>query len=494
MASRNPDTPNIVFMLSDDQGQWAAGCYGNGEIRTPSLDALAASGARFSSFFCTSPVCSPARASLLTGRIPSQHGVHDWIRDGNTGANAAEYLRGMRGYTDVLREAGYRCGLSGKWHMGDSIRPQKGFTHWYAHQTGGGPYYGAPMIRDGECYDEPAYVTDAITDDAIEFLDRHVEDDEPFYLSVHYTAPHSPWIDSHPADIVASYDSCEFSSCPDEPWHPWFNNNLRWGFEEQLERDGWEKTRRETLKGYFAAVTSMDSNIGRIISALDRHDLRRSTLVVFSADNGMNMGHHGVWGKGNGTLPQNMYDTSVKVPAIFNQIGKIPQSAVCDELVSGYDFFPTLLDYVSISNPIAEELPGRSFAKCLEGESRDIHRDEVVVFDEYGPVRMIRTRDWKYVHRYYYGPDELYDLSNDPNEEANLIEDSGYKTRAGDLRQRLDEWFDTWVDPELDGSREPVEGMGQLAPLPARFFSPADVVLGKSRFVPVVRPDALNGT
>ncbi len=142
--------PNIICILSDDQGAWALGSAGNPEIRTPHLDRLAEEGMRFSNFFCTSPVCSPARASLLTGRIPSQHGVQDWIREGNLGENAIEYLEGQTAYTEILAENDYVCGVSGKWHLGDSIRPQKGFHHWYVHQFGGGPYYGAPMIRDGK--------------------------------------------------------------------------------------------------------------------------------------------------------------------------------------------------------------------------------------------------------------------------------------------------------------------------------------------------------
>ena len=150
MASHNPDQPNIVFILSDDQGPWAMGCAGNTEIRTPNLDRLAASGIRFENFFCTSPVCSPARASLLTGRIPSQHGIHDWIREGNTGQNAVEYLAGQLAYTEILADNGYTCGMSGKWHLGDSYRPQKSFSHWYVHERGGGPYYDVPMIRQGE--------------------------------------------------------------------------------------------------------------------------------------------------------------------------------------------------------------------------------------------------------------------------------------------------------------------------------------------------------
>ena len=115
--------PNVVFILTDDQGPWALGCAGNEEIRTPNLDRLAGQGMRFENFFCTSPVCSPARASLMTGRIPSAHGVHDWIRERNMPPRPVAYLEEMTCYTDLLAEAGYTVGLSGKWHLATASRP-----------------------------------------------------------------------------------------------------------------------------------------------------------------------------------------------------------------------------------------------------------------------------------------------------------------------------------------------------------------------------------
>lgn len=167
--------PNVVFIISDDQGFWSLGCAGNREIYTPNIDRLAAQGMRFENFFCVSPVCSPARASLLTGCIPSQHGVHDWLRDDDERRASIEYLAGQYSYTKALAESGYECALSGKWHMGASARAQQDFTHWFCHKSGGGPYYGAPLYRDGVLYREERYVTDAITDDAVEFLNSHKE-------------------------------------------------------------------------------------------------------------------------------------------------------------------------------------------------------------------------------------------------------------------------------------------------------------------------------
>ena len=461
MASRETSRPNVIVVLTDDQGAWAMGCAGNAEIRTPNLDRLAATGTRFENFFCTSPVCSPARASLLTGRIPSQHGVHDWIRAGNArdesdkGGRLTEYLRGQIGYTDVLAEAGYVCGLSGKWHLGDSHHPQKGFTFWQTHAHGGGPYYHWPKIRGEEVVVEPNYVTDAITDDALRFLDTQAETPEPFYLSAHYTAPHSPWgREHHPAEIFDAYHAnCPFESVPNDPPHPWQTNTAPIGTDAAK--------RRENLSGYFAAITAMDANVGRILDWLEAHSLRDNTLVFFTSDNGMNMGHHGIWGKGNGTFPLNMYDTSVKVPAIASRPGHVPEGVVRDAMVSQYDFLPTLLDYLGLANPAGAELPGRSFAPLLRGQDH-AGRENVVVYDEYGPVRMIRTREWKYVHRYPYGPHELYHLAEDPQEKTNLFGQDEHAGRVRELRARLEGWFLCYVEAMLDGTREPVTGLGQL--------------------------------
>ncbi len=461
MASRDTRRPNVVVVLTDDQGCWAMGCAGNSEIRTPNLDRLARTGLRFDSFFCASPVCSPARASLLTGRIPSQHGVHDWIRGGNCNADkdkdgrTIEYLAGQTGYTDVLAANGYVCGISGKWHLGDAHHPQKGLSFWRVHARGGGPYYNWPKIVGDEVVEQPGYVTDDITDDALAFLDAQGAGEEPFYLSVHYTAPHSPWgRDHHPHDIYDEYHAnCAFESVPDEPVHPWQANTAAVGWND--------RARRDILSGYYAAVTAMDANVGRILDRLESMGVRENTVVFFTSDNGMNMGHHGIWGKGNGTFPMNMYDTSVKVPALLSRPGHVPEGRVIDAMVSHYDFMPTLLDYLGLENSEGANLPGQSFADILRGREGG-GRQSVVIFDEYGPVRMIRTREWKYVHRYPYGPHELYHLAEDPEERENLFGRPEHEGQVQELKARLEGWFVCYADPMLDGRNEPVTGKGQL--------------------------------
>ncbi|HHW47523.1 MAG TPA: sulfatase-like hydrolase/transferase [Clostridiaceae bacterium] len=460
----NEKKPNIIFILSDDQGAWALGCAGNHEIITPNIDGLAKRGMMFSNFYCVSPVCSPARASLLTGKIPSQHGVHDWItHNNNAEISSIDFLEGQICYTDILKKHGYVCGLSGKWHLGNSLVPHKSFDHWYAHTGGGGPYYNAPMVKDGVIARDPRYITDLITDDAIGFIKKCTYEGKPFYLSVNYTAPHSPWLNNHPKEYLDLYKDCPFETCPQEKEHP---------FSIFLTKEV-AKDIRGNLTGYFASVTAMDANIGRIISTLEELSVLENTVVIFSSDNGFSCGQHGFWGKGNGTYPLNMYETSVKVPFIISHPGHIKENEKCDMVLSAYDFMPTLLDYLNISNQSDANLPGKSFAPLLCGENCDCE-NQAVVFNEYGPVRMIRQGDWKFIKRYPYGPNELYNLMRDPGEKENQVNEKPYLNIAREMNEILERWFDRYVIRELDGSRLPVFGSGQLC-RPSYSCSPDEI-------------------
>ena len=467
MASTDTHRPNILFILSDDQGAWAMNCAGTPELKTPNLDRLAETGIRFENFFCASPVCSPARASILTGQIPSQHGVQDFLRAGNSvdlpgDGKTIQYLEGRTTYTEILGDNGYDVALSGKWHIGDSATPQAGFAYWNVHASGSGDYYNAPMFQDGEQYTSDGYFSDVITDNAIGYLDDQKSLDNPFSMNVHYTAPHAPWgREQHPSDIYNDYfDNCTFDSVRWDPIHP--NHLLKEGSSGSVGETADE--RRQLLSGYFAAITAMDDNIGRLIDWLEENDLRENTLIVFTADNGMSMGHHGIWGKGNGTYPANMYDTAVKVPTLMSRPGHVPQGEVEPGLLSHYDLMPTILDYVRLGYTIGnvrDLLPGTSFAATLEGAipAGDL---SVVVADEYGPTRMIRTKSLKYIHRYPDGPNEFYDLGNDANETVNAIDDMAFRSIIRHMAKQLQEWFDRYVEPERDGSKQDVKGRGQI--------------------------------
>ena len=219
------------------------------------------------------------------------------------------------------------------------------------------------------------------------------------------------------------------------------------------------------MSGYYTAIEHMDMGVGRIVDHLEKTGQLENTLICFTSDNGMNMGHHGVFGKGNATFPMNMFEESVKVPFIVSMPGTVPEGIVSEAMLSHYDFMPTLLDFVGLNMPEDEKLLGQSFASLLRGEDFSGHED-VVIYDEYGPVRMIRTAKWKYIHRYVYGPHELYDLENDPGETNNLYGNEEYQTVSRELAVRLEKWFVKYADPEKDGAKQPVTGLGQLAMIP----------------------------
>ncbi len=470
---KNP--PNIIFIMADDQGPWALGSQGNTELKTPNLDRLAAEGIKFDNFFCASPVCSPARASILTGTIPSAHGVHDWIRSGNLNKNymdelglenpyggytdekmPIQYLAGLRTYTDALVEAGYTCALSGKWHLGDSLTPQHGFAKWFTIGKGGAHYYYPDIIEDGKIEIRNEYVTNLITEKAIDYIDELAEADNPFYLSVHYTAPHSPWeADQHPAEYIQMYEDCPFESTPDVPDHPETTVGPVYGTPK----------RRENLRGYYAAITAMDADIGKLLARLDEHGIRENTIVIFTSDNGMCMGHHGIWGKGNGTHPQNMFEPSIKVPFIFRHPGIEKPGEVVKSLAGALDIYPTILELAGIDEPRTKTLPGESLLPLMQASDNNecFSRNRAIyICEEYGPVRMIRTETMKYIHRYPYGPHELYDLVADPEEMNNLIDDPAYEETIVEMRQELMLWYRRYVNPDLDGSKEAVTGLGQM--------------------------------
>ena len=467
MSDSRAPKPNILIFMSDDQGPWAMNCAGTGELVTPNLDRLAREGLRFENFFCASPVCSPARASFLTGRIPSQHGVHDWIAHGcmndpqgrtwHGPEQSIEYLRGMTGFTDVLAANGYHCGISGKWHLGASDLRQKSHDFWCVHALGGSSYVDYWVFDNStQMTHQTRYITDYFTDRAIDYLESRAGQDRPFCRSGHYTAPHTPWLqEEQPPDIWESYAHTQFS-LPVEPAHPW---------------QGWNpspQARHTSIQGYFTTITAMDRAIGRALDKLDVLGLADTTIVIFLSDNGFNLGHHGLMGKGNGTFPLNMYEQSVKVPFIVRDPKHIRAGAVNRDLVSQYDFLPTLLDYLEIENPLADTLPGRSFAEALRDRPLNREHDEVVVCDEYGPNRMLRTTDWKYVHRYPQGPHELYHLVDDPDERTNLADEPACAEVCQAMAARLASWFGQYVIDRFDGARlDGCQGRGQLNRLTA---------------------------
>ncbi len=205
--------PNVVMFMTDDHGAWAMGAYGCRDLRTPNLDKLAEGGARFTRAFACTPVCSPSRMSWLTGRLPSVHGVQDWLRPVDSfGERSRFWLRGHPTYSEVLAANGYRLGMTGKWHMGHDDTPQAGFSFWATIPGGGGPYRDAEFVRNGERLRPGGFKTDRTADFAIEFLEKQ-KPGTPFYLLVPFNAPHTPF-DFQPEEDRRPYAEASFAAFP----------------------------------------------------------------------------------------------------------------------------------------------------------------------------------------------------------------------------------------------------------------------------------------
>jgi arylsulfatase A-like enzyme len=424
--------PNVVMFMTDDHGAWANGCYGCPEIHTPNIDRLAREGMRFDRAYACTPVCSPSRMTYITGKLPSLHGVQDYlIPEDTAGPTARRWLDGHTTYTEILARNGYTLGLSGKWHMGEDERAQRGFSYWATVPGGGGTYRDPEFIRNGERIKVNRFKTDAVGDFAIDFIEQ--SKDKPFYLLVPFYAPHTPY-DYQPAEYRKPYENAKFTCYPRGSAHPDQNPSLKN-----------HHNREESMRSYSALITGADANIGRIVKRLEELGLRENTLVIFTADQGWNAGHHGVWGKGNGTVPFNMYEESLRVPLIWNHPGRIPAGSTTRALVSSYDYFPTILDYLNVPSPV--QTMGRSCKSVLAQPKANWTRNRL--FFEYAYVRGIRTENLKYIERAAPYGSELYDLEADPGETVNHIDDPAYRKQRDALARELAAYFAKQGAPPL---------------------------------------------
>ncbi|HEY3442515.1 MAG TPA: sulfatase-like hydrolase/transferase [Paludibaculum sp.] len=430
-----PRRPNVVFFMTDDHGAWANGAYGCADMRTPNVDRLAREGMKFTRAFAATPVCSPSRMTWLTGQLPSNHGVQDWLLPKDAfGPESRRWLAGKAGWSDVLAANGYTLGMTGKWHMGQDERAQSGFSYWATVPGGSGPYKDAEFVVNGEKRRMGGFKEDAIGSFALDFIDQNKS--KPFCLMVPFYAPHTPYNFQPEADR-APYENARFECFPEVGVHPDQNRGLR-------EHHG----ARSSKLAYSALVTGMDRNIGRVLARLEELRLREDTVVIFTADQGWNAGHHGVWGKGNGTVPYNMYEESIRVPLVWSHAGRIRAGTVAREMVSSYDFFPTLVEYLGLSAKPDPRRVGMSYRPSLEFKPRP-RRDEL--YFEYAYMRAVRGERYKYVERTAQYPSELYDLQDDPNETRSLDDPARREKMAGQLRaffQRagappLSEWRST---------------------------------------------------
>jgi arylsulfatase A-like enzyme len=432
--------PNLVFILTDNQGAWSLGCYGNPDIKTPHIDRLASEGIRFTRALSSNPVCSPTRATFLTGLIPSQHGVHCFLDPKYMmGPQAYNTLREFTSLGEVLNDAGYVCGLSGKWHLGANLTPSEGFTSWITKPDGHTTeFYDQNIIEDGKVRKEAGYTTDLWTKHGVKFIEDNK--DRPFFLFLAYNGPYSlGGLMQHEARNrhAAYYADKLLPSFPRDAMHPWqFQNKA---FHNSVK----------AMRRVAAETSGVDDGVGEVMDALKRHGLDDNTLVVYAADQGWMGGQNGMWGMGDHFRPIGAHELMMQIPFIFRQPGAIPAQKTSDLLVSNYDFLPTVLSYLGLKGrmPQQPKSPGRDFSPVLRGES--LAWDNAV-FYEMETCRAIRTDRWKLVKRHPSGPHELYDMQKDPRERVNLYGQPGLDTIRDDLDQRLAAFFQQYADAQYD--------------------------------------------
>lgn len=432
--------PNVVFILTDNQGAWTLGCYGNPDIKTPHIDRLAAEGMRFTRALSSNPVCSPTRATFLTGLLPSQHGVHSFLDPKfMMGPEAYNTLAEFTSLGEVLQDAGYVCGLSGKWHLGANLTPSEGFSYWVTKPDGHTrEFYNQPVIENGAVRTEAGYTTELWTKKGIDFIEQNK--DRPFFLYLAYNGPYvlGQLMQNQSRNRHADeYRGKVFASFPRDAMHPWQHANKPFhNTQTAIERAACE-------------VAGVDDGVGEVMATLRRLNLDEDTLVIYASDQGWMGGQNGMWGMGDHFRPIGAHERMMQIPLIFRHPKKIAPGQTSDLLVSNYDFLRSLLGYLGFSDkmPAKPLSPGRDFSPALRGQS--VAWDNVV-FYEMENCRAIRDDDWKYVARRPSGPYELYDKQHDPEERFNLYGQPGTESKQQEMADRLDAFFARYADPQYD--------------------------------------------
>ncbi len=434
-TKKTPQRPNVVLVLADGIGSWMLGCYGNQEIKTPNIDELSRTGVRFINSFACTPAGSPSLATLLSGRTPSQHGIEDFLTDQPTDddppvgqkAAPASFANEVL-LSDLLSRQGYNCGFAGKWNLGGDEKPGHGYQFTYTMKGGSSPYQNPVMYRNGERVQEQGYLADLITGHAGEYLDQQ-KADKPFFLTVSYLNPHAPY-DGHPQKYYDLYAATPFTTTG---WDPAAKNAL---LGKEMLGDIVGNSRRAA-----AAVTALDDQVAALLKRIRSGGLGDNTLVIFTSPNGFLMGRHGLWSAGHASNPINMYEEVVGVPMIWTWPGKIPAEASIPDVVSHYDLLPTMCEVTGAAPP-DRHLCGRSFAPMPFRErfpKKEPWRN--VVFGQLRNTDMVRDSRFKLVLRNGgRGPNDLFDLANDPREKKNLYDSQDFLTVRDALAKEIAGW------------------------------------------------------
>lgn len=421
-STEQGERPNIVFILTDDQRFDALGFMGHPFLDTPHLDALAAAGVVFDNAFVTTSLCSPSRASILTGQYAHRHLVLD---------NSTPLPPELTTFPRELQGAGYETAFVGKWHLGGgNDEPRAGFDRWVSF-AGQGVYRNPTFNVDGERIPLEGYTTDLLTDYAVEFLEQ--QRDRPFLLYLSHKAVHAPFTpaerhrgsyqgERYPypesmADTEENYaGKPEWVRAQRSSWH-----GVDGMYNRSVDFDRFALDYTETLR-------AVDDSVGRVMASLHDRGLVDDTLVVFTSDNGFQFGEHGLIDK------RTMYEPSIRVPLIVYAPSRVSGGERRSEMILNIDFAPTFLEIAGVGVP--NTMQGLSFLTLIGGgatEWRDAFLYEYFwerMFPQTPTVLGVRTDRYKLMK--YHGVwdrYELYDLLEDPDERRNLI--GNYVTRAG---------------------------------------------------------------
>ena len=444
LAAAAPRPPNVILIISDDQGWRDLRCLGREEIITPNLDRLAREGVRATSFYVTWPACTPSRGSVLTGRYPQRNGLYDMVRNDmvNFGprysaeeyAVSPEMTLGLdpREITlgDALQAAGYATGCVGKWDMGQARRYlplQRGFDFFYGHGNNGIDYYtheryGLPSLFRGNQRteeDKGTYATDVFRREALRFVREQKA--KPFFLYLAFNAPHGA--SSFAPDSAGKAGEKKAGVGVQAP-------------EKYLKLYP-SRDPKNGVTRYLAAVTCMDEAIGELLDTLRELGLERDTLVMFMSDNG------GSGNGGNAPLKggkSSMWEGGLRVPFLARWPGRLPADAVTDEFLTSLELFPTLLAATGAKPPASVKLDGFDMTAVLQGKAKSPRTE---IFWERRSDRAARVGNWKWVESAKGGG--LFDLATDLGEKTDLSK------QKPDVAAQMRAKFSAWK-AEMDAS------------------------------------------
>ncbi len=439
--------PNVLFILTDDQRYDALSLAGHPHLKTPHTDRLAHEGIHFKNAFCTTSICSPSRASILSGLYAHTHGVTN---------NFTEYPEDMPTWPKALQAVGYQTAYVGKYHMGEDSDDVRGGFDWFVTHKGQGKYFDTEFrFHGGERKVVPGYYTTVVTDMALDWLQQR-DQQAPWALVIGHKAPHSFYYPEPKYEHVFDHVSIQYPRTAfmldDKP--AWFKQRLdTWhGIYGPLfdYRKDWPDRSPEGVaafadmeRAYWGTILSVDDSVGRLYEFLAKTDQLDDTLIIYTTDNGILSGEHGMIDK------RTMHEPSIRIPLLVRYPGLTPpsQPRVVQQQVLTLDFAPSIIDLCG-----AEALPkshGESWKQIARGENRPWRRGWFYEYNyekqfPYTPnVRGIRTDQYKYI-RYPHGdggPDrhlaELYDVQQDPKETTNLIHDSKYAGLVESLGEEL---------------------------------------------------------